>query len=63
MTVILKEPKECRTTLKSIIKKEMIKPVLKLNPIFKQTEELIAITGKSISPLRKTRENSPGLEY
>jgi four helix bundle protein len=49
MRVILKELKECRTALKVIIKKEMIKPVKKLDGIYKETEELIAIVGKSIS--------------
>jgi four helix bundle protein len=34
MRVILKELKECRTALKVIIKKEMIKPVNKLNGIY-----------------------------
>lgn len=55
MAIILKELKECRTALKIIIKKEMIKPVLKLNPIFKETEELIAIIGKSISTAEKNK--------
>jgi four helix bundle protein len=49
MRVILKELKECRTALKVIIKKEMIKPVKKLDGIYQETEELIAIVGKSIS--------------
>jgi len=56
MGVILKELKECRTALKIIIKKQMIKPVAKLAPIFKETEELIAIVAKSISTAQKNKE-------
>ena len=55
MGIILKELKECRTALKIIIKKLMIKPVLKLDPIYKETEELIAIIGKSISTAQKNK--------
>jgi four helix bundle protein len=53
MGVVLKELKECRTALKVIIKKEMIKPVTKLNGVYKETEELIAIAAKSISTAKK----------
>lgn len=53
MGVILKELKECRTALKVIRKKEMIKPVSKLDGIYTETEELIAIAGKSISTSKK----------
>lgn len=38
MGIILKELKECRKALKIIIKKLMIKPILKLDPIYKETE-------------------------
>jgi four helix bundle protein len=38
MGVVLKELKECRTALKVIIKKEMIKPISKLDAVFKETE-------------------------
>jgi four helix bundle protein len=51
--VVLKELKECRTALKVIRKKEMIKPVSKLDGVYKETEELIAIVAKSISTTRK----------
>ncbi len=44
---------ECRTALKIIRKKELIKPVNKLAAVFKETEELIAINGKSISTAKK----------
>jgi len=53
--VCLKELKECRTALKIIIKKEMIKPVEKLQDIFKETEELIAIIAKSIDTAQKNK--------
>lgn len=55
LRVVLKELKECRTSLKIIIKKAYIKPVLKLSSIFKETEELIAIIGKSISRAEKNK--------
>lgn len=53
MSVVLKELKECRTALKIIRKKELIKPVLKLEDVYKETEELIAIVAKSIATARK----------
>ena len=53
MGIIFKELKECRTALKVIRKKEMIKPVLKLDGVYSETEELIAIIGKSISTAKK----------
>jgi four helix bundle protein len=56
MRVVLKELKECRIALKIIIKKELIKPVNKLAPVVKETEELIAIIAKSI----ETAENNKG---
>ena len=45
--------KECRTALKIIGKKELIKPVSKLDEIYMETEELIAIIAKSISTTKK----------
>jgi four helix bundle protein len=53
MGVVLKELKECRTVLKVIRKKELIKPVSKLTDVYKETEELIAIIAKSISTTKK----------
>ncbi len=53
MSVVLKELKECRTALKIIRKKEMIKPVTKLDEVYKETEELIAIIAKSIATAKK----------
>jgi four helix bundle protein len=45
--ICLKELKECRTALKIIIKKEMIKPVERLQDVFKETEELIRLSRKA----------------
>ena len=53
--VVLKELKECRTALKIIRKKEMIKPASKLKNIYNETEELIAIIGKSISTAKRNK--------
>ena len=55
LKVVLKELKECRTSLKIIIKKAYITPVSKLDPIYKETEELISIIGKAISTAMKKR--------
>jgi len=51
--VVLKELKECRSALKIILKKELIKPALKLDGVYKETEELIAIMAKSIEAANK----------
>jgi four helix bundle protein len=56
LRVVLKELKECRTSLKIIIKKGYITPGSKLQPIYKETEELIAIIGKSISTAEKNKK-------
>jgi len=53
--IVLKELKECRTALKIISKKEIIKPSGKLTEIYKETEELIAIIGKSIKTVQKNK--------
>jgi four helix bundle protein len=53
MKIVLKELKESRVCLKLIKKKEMIKPISKLDSIFKDTEELIAIISKSIDTAKK----------
>ena len=47
--------KECRTALKIISKKEIIKPSGKITEIYKETEELIAIIGKSIKTAQKNK--------
>lgn len=53
MGIILKELKECRTALKVIKKKELIKPAAKLEAIYQETEELIAIVAKGISTAKR----------
>ena len=58
MRVVLKELKECRTALKIIIKKEMIKPAKKLDNIFKETHELIAIIAKGIETAGQNTDKS-----
>ena len=55
ISIVLKELKECRTALKIVRTKEMIKPVKKLEAIYKETEELIAIVAKSISTAEKNK--------
>ena len=47
MGVILKELKECRTALKVIRKKKLI-PMEVIDSVYDETEQLIAITAKSI---------------
>ncbi|PJB00547.1 MAG: four helix bundle protein [Ignavibacteriales bacterium CG_4_9_14_3_um_filter_30_11] len=58
MGVVLKELKECRTALKIIQIKEMIKPKEKLNQVFEETEELIAIVAKSIATAKKNKNSN-----
>ena len=51
--IILKELKECRVTLKIVKKKEMIKPIKKLESVYREIEELIGIIAKSIITAKK----------
>ena len=53
MSVVLKELKECRTALKIIRQKELIKPISKLEDVYNETEELIAIIAKSITTAKR----------
>lgn len=53
--IVLKELKECRSALKIIRKKGLIKPVSKLDGVYKETEELIAIIAKSIDTANKNK--------
>ncbi|HEV8282876.1 MAG TPA: four helix bundle protein [Chitinophagaceae bacterium] len=55
--VVLKELKECRTALKIIRRRELIKPVKRTDEIFKETEELIAIIAKSIETATKNKNS------
>ena len=52
--IVLKELKECRTALRIIRKKELIKPIKRTDGLYKETEELIAIIARSI----ETAENN-----
>lgn len=54
--ICLKELKECRTALKIVIRKELIKPAERLQDIFKETEELIAIIAKSITTAIRNKD-------
>ena len=56
--VVLKELKECRTALKIIRRKELIKPIKRTDELFKETEELIAIIAKSIETAEKNKDAS-----
>ena len=60
--VVLKELKECRAALKIIRRKEMIRPVKRIDEIFKETEELIAIVAKSIETAIKNKKGVPDNE-
>jgi four helix bundle protein len=53
MKVILKELKESRVCLKLISRKQMIKPVKRLDNIKKECEELISITFTSIETAKR----------
>lgn len=56
MGIVLKELKECRTALKIIRKKEMIKPADQLSHVSQETEELVAIIAKGIATAKRNRE-------
>ncbi|MDR0791713.1 MAG: four helix bundle protein [Chitinophagaceae bacterium] len=53
MKIALKELKETRVCLKLIQKKEMIKPLSKMNAIMQENEELIAINSKSVNTAKQ----------
>lgn len=53
MKIALKELKETRVCVKLIIKKELMKPIERLNELRKENEELIAIISKGIDTARK----------
>ena len=55
MGVVLKELKECRTALKIIRIKGMVKPKNRLDEVCKETEELIAIVAKSITTAKNNK--------
>ena len=53
MKIIIKELKETRVCIKLIRIKEMIRPVSRLDSLFRECEELIAIIAKSIDTAKK----------
>ena len=53
MKIILKELKESRVCLKIILHKQMIKPISRLDDLYKECEALIAIAAKSIDTAKK----------
>jgi len=53
MKIVLKELKETRVCLKIVRKKEMIKPVSRLDAVMKENEEVIAIISKSIDTAKR----------
>jgi four helix bundle protein len=55
MSVVLKELKECRTALKIIARKGMIKNSSDVSEMLREAEELTAIVGKGISTARKNQ--------
>ena len=57
--VVLKELKECRTAMKVIRRKELIKPAKRTDEIYKETEELVAIIAKSIETAGKNKNAGP----
>lgn len=56
MKIILKELKETRVCLKLIRKKQMIKPVNRMDDLYKECEELVAIISKSIDTAKKNNQ-------
>jgi four helix bundle protein len=58
MKIMLKELKETRVCLKLIIRKEMIKPVNRLDEVKKECEELIKIVSKSIETAKTNNKKT-----
>ena len=61
MKIILKELKELRVCIKLIIRKQMIKPVSRLNDLKGECEELIMIISKSIDTARKNNKKGSSM--
>jgi len=55
LKIVVKELKETRTCLKLIRRKELIKPAEKLDAIFLENEELVAIISKSIETAKRNK--------
>ena len=62
MKILLKELKETRACLKLIRIKQMIKPVIRLEGLYKECEELIAIMAKSIDTAKKNIQKKAGTD-
>jgi len=58
MKVVLKELRECYVCLKIIIRKPLITPTEKLNPIINENNELISIFVKSIETAKKNKNKN-----
>ena len=56
MKIIVKELKESRVCMKLIIRKQMIKPVSRMNDLKNECEELIKIISKSIDTALKNNK-------
>jgi four helix bundle protein len=59
MKIILKELKETRVCLKLISRKEMIKPVTRLDGLKNECEQLIKIIATSIETAKKNKKKPP----
>ena len=58
MKIILKELKETRVCLKLTIRKQLIKPISRLDFLRNECEELIKIVSKSIETARKNNKKT-----
>ncbi len=58
MKIMLKELKETRVCLKLIIRKEMIKPIKRMDEVKKECEELIKIVSKSIETTKANNKKT-----
>lgn len=58
MKIVLKELKESRVCLKLIMRKQMIKPVSRLENLITECEELIKIISKSIDTAKKNNRKN-----
>jgi len=58
MKIIFKELKESRVCLKLIMRKQMIKPVSRLENLITECEELIKIISKSIDTAKKNNRKN-----
>ena len=59
MKVVLKELRETNICLKIILRKPLITPITKLEPVMQENNELISIFVKSIETANKNRNKKP----